>query len=99
VELFCYGVRKCIGAFAAVLGGVETLVFSGGIGANAAEVRRRICAGLDFLGLQLDEGANRRNASVISTAASTVTARVIATDEELMIAASASQLLAGGLVD
>jgi acetate kinase len=86
VELFCYQTRKWVGAFAAVLGGLGTLVFSGGIGENAGEVRRRICSGLNFLGIELDEAKNAVNAPVISTAESPVTVRVIRTDEELMIA-------------
>jgi len=86
VELFCYQVKKWIGAFAAVLGGVETLVFSGGIGENASEVRCRICDGLGFLGVELDEKKNLANEDVISTASSRVAVRVIRTDEEYMIA-------------
>lgn len=95
VELFCYQTRKWIGAFAATLGGLETLVFSGGIGENLAEVRARICAGLAFLGLELDEGKNAASAAVISTAASSVTVRVINTDEELMIARAACRVVRG----
>jgi acetate kinase len=93
VELFCYDVRKWIGAFAAALGGIETLVFSGGIGENAAEVRARICAGLGFLGIQLDQARNDAGAAVISTAAARVTVRVIRTDEERMIAQAVYRLL------
>jgi acetate kinase len=93
VELFCYQTRKWIGSFAAVLGGVETLVFAGGIGENAAEVRARICGGLQFLGFELDEARNSVNAPVISADASRVTVRVIPTDEELMIARSVSRIL------
>ncbi|MGA2092330.1 MAG: acetate/propionate family kinase [Sedimentisphaerales bacterium] len=86
VELFCYQARKWVGAFSAALGGLDTLVFSGGIGENAGEVRARICAGLKFLGIELDEAKNAENAEVISRPASKVTVRVIRTDEELMIA-------------
>jgi acetate kinase len=93
VELFCYQTRKWIGAFAAVLGGVETLVFAGGIGENAGEVRARVCSGLQFLGIELDEARNATSAPVISTAASRATVRVIRTDEELMIARSVSRIL------
>jgi acetate kinase len=93
VELFCYQTRKWIGSFAAVLGGVETLVFAGGIGENAAEVRARICSGLQFLGFELDEARNSVNAPVISADASRVAVRVIPTDEELMIARSVSRIL------
>ena len=86
VALFCYQVKKWIGAFAAALGGVDTLVFSGGIGENASLVRARICNGLGFLGIKLNEKRNLASASVISTEASRVSVRVIHTDEELMIA-------------
>jgi acetate kinase len=86
VELFCYQARKWIGAFAAALGGLETLVFAGGIGENAWEVRTSICGELGFLGVELDEVRNRANASVISSETGPVTVRVIQTDEELTIA-------------
>lgn len=93
IALFCYQVKKWIGAFAATLGGVETLVFSGGIGENAPVIRWRICEGLSFLGLELDPELNRMGADVISTQDSRVTVRVIHTDEEIMIARSAYRLL------
>jgi acetate kinase len=90
VALFCYTVKKGIGAYAAVLGGLDTLVFSGGIGENAPEVRRRVCEGLGFLGLTLDEVRNAApstpRATVISQEGSRVCVRVIPTDEESMIA-------------
>jgi acetate kinase len=87
LALFCYQAKKWIGSFAAALGGVDTLVFAGGIGENAAPVRERICAGLDFLGIAIDETANRRHAPRISTeTGSAVTVRVIRTDEESVIA-------------
>ena len=86
VALFCYQVKKWVGAFAAALGGVDTLVFAGGIGENAPPVRTRVCEGLRFLGIDLDEAQNAANAGVISKATSRVTVRVIHTDEELMIA-------------
>jgi len=93
VELFCYHARKWIGAFAAVLEGLQTLVFSGGIGENAPEIRARICEGLKFLGVELDEARNAANAPVISAAKSPVTVRVIKTDEELMIAKTVCRIL------
>ena len=93
VELFCYQTRKWIGAFAAVLGGLDTLVFAGGIGENAAEVRVRICSGLEFLGIELDPARNAAAAAVISAEASRATVRVIRTDEELMIARAVRRLL------
>jgi len=86
VAMFCYEIKKRIGAFAAALGGVDTLVFAGGIGENASAIRARICEGLGFLGIQLDDARNTITAEVISTDTSQVTVRVIHTDEELMIA-------------
>lgn len=88
VELFCYQARKWIGSFAAALGGMDTLVFAGGIGENAPVVRTRICEGLGFLGIELSEDRNSVTPGVISSAGSRVTVRVIHTDEELMIARS-----------
>ncbi|MEO6755665.1 MAG: acetate/propionate family kinase, partial [Chthoniobacteraceae bacterium] len=82
-----------IGSFAAALGGVDTIVFAGGIGENAPRVRRRICDGLGFLGIELDETRNAQNEAVISTDVSEVKVRVIRTDEELMIARSVTRLL------
>lgn len=93
VALFCYQARKWIGAYAAVLGGLDTLVFSGGIGENAPPVRARICEGLGFLGIKLSAPRNAKNAAVISTEKSRVTVRVIRTDEELVIAKSVSRVL------
>jgi acetate kinase len=96
IALFCYQVKKWIGAFAAALGGVDTLVFTGGIGENAPPVRARICDGLGFLGIELEEKQNAANAGVISAAASRVAVRVIRTDEELMIAKIVCQVLGLG---
>jgi acetate kinase len=93
LALFCYQVKKWIGGFAAALGGIDTLVFSGGIGENAAALRSRICAGLDFLGIELDEAMNARAGAVISAAAARVMVRVIRTNEELVIAGSTCRLL------
>lgn len=86
IEMFCYGVRKFIGAYAAALGGVDTLVFTGGIGERAAAVREEICRGLEFLGIRLDPEPNAQNAAIISVVNSECTVRVIPTDEDLMIA-------------
>jgi acetate kinase len=86
VAVFCYQIKKQIGAFAAVLGGLDTLIFSGGIGENAFPVRDRICKGLEFLGIRLNRTNNRKNSAVISAPSSRVTVRVMRTDEELMIA-------------
>ncbi len=86
IELFCYQARKWIGSYAAVLGGLDTLVFTGGIGENAPEIRARICAGLAFLGIQLDPDSNRLSNGLISKPGCRVAVRVIAADEEQMIA-------------
>jgi acetate kinase len=93
VALFCYQAKKWIGSFAAALGGLDTLVFAGGIGENAPVVRARICEGLNFLGIELDKSRNAKTAAVISKNSSRVTVRVIRTDEELMIARSVSRVL------
>jgi acetate kinase len=93
VALFCYQAKKWIGAFAAALGGLDTVVFAGGIGENAPLVRARICDGLGFLGIELSESRNAETAGVISTGASRATVRVIRTDEDLMIARSVCSIL------
>ncbi|MFY9327085.1 MAG: acetate/propionate family kinase [Georgfuchsia sp.] len=97
VELFCYQARKWIGAYAAALGGLDTLVFAGGIGENAPAIRARICAGLEFLGIDIDENQNSANDGVISTAAGRVTVRVIHTDEEMTIARSVCKIIGPGI--
>ena len=93
VSLFCYQARKWIGSFAAVLGGLDTLVFSAGIGENSAVIRSRICEGLGFLGVAVEESLNTAGAGVVSKEGSGVTVRVIPTDEESQIARSVLQLL------
>jgi acetate kinase len=93
VALFCYQIKKCVGSFAAALGGLDTLVFAGGIGENAPIVRARICDGLGFFGIELEEKRNAANDGVISSAASRVPVRVIHTDEEWMIASSVCRVL------
>jgi acetate kinase len=85
VALFCYQARKHLGALVAVLGGLDALVFTGGIGEYAAPVRERICAGFGFLGIELDPDRNREHAPVISRAGGRVTVRVMRTDEESVI--------------
>jgi acetate kinase len=97
VELFCYQVKKWVGAFAAALGGLDTLVFAGGIGENAPTVRARICDGLGFLGIEIEEKRNAANAGVISATARRVKVRVIPTDEEQMIAKTVCRVLGLGL--
>jgi acetate kinase len=86
--LFCYQAKKWIGSYAAALGGLDTLVFAGGIGENSPVIRARICDKLDFLGIELDKSRNAKNSAVISKYSSRVKVRVIRTDEELMIARS-----------
>jgi len=93
IEMFCYQIKKSIGSFAAVLDGVDTLVFSGGIGENIPEIRSRICQDLGFSGIELNEKLNQKNDPVISTDTGKVTVRVIATNEELTIARLVSQVL------
>jgi acetate kinase len=96
VALFCYQAKKWIGSFAAALGGLDTLVFAGGIGENAPSIRARICQGLDFIGIELNESRNAGNAAVISAPGARVGVRVIRTDEELMIARSVFRLIGPG---
>jgi acetate kinase len=93
VALFCYQVKKWIGAFTAALGGLDTMVFAGGIGENAPTVRARICDGLGFLGIELDEKRNVANAGVISSENSRIPVRVIRTDEEWVIASMVCRVL------
>ena len=95
VSLFCYQIKKWIGSFAAALGGLDTLVFSGGIGENAPEIRARICEGIGFLGVQFDETRNAAGDSVISAENSHVGVRVIRTDEDVIIAKAVFRILAG----
>jgi acetate kinase len=97
VALFCYQAKKWIGSFAAALGGLDTLVFSAGIGENAPIIRARICDGLNFLGIKINRKQNAKNAPLISTDSARVKVRVIRTDEEQMIARSVCRLLKLGL--
>jgi acetate kinase len=91
LEIFCYRARLGIAAYAGALEGLDTLVFAGGIGENSPDIRARICDGLQFLGVELNEMQNAQSAAVISDDSGTVTVRVIHTDEESVIA----QLTAG----
>lgn len=93
IALFCHSARKSIGALATALGGADTLVFTGGIGENAAAIRQRICEGLDFLGIGLDGARNAAHAPVISPDGNRVTVRVIKTNEDAMIARHTYDLL------
>ncbi|MEO9146209.1 MAG: acetate/propionate family kinase [Ginsengibacter sp.] len=93
IELFCYQTKKWIGSFVVVLGGVDVLVFSGGIGEHSPEVRSRVCGGLEFLGIEIDEIRNMNNEDIISIEKSRVCVRVIKTNEELMIAKMSCNIL------
>ncbi len=93
VALFCYQAKKWIGSFAAALGGLDALVFSGGVGEHSPIVRARICSSLSFLGVTLDSRRNARNAAIISTAAGPVSVRVIPANEEHKLAELAMHLL------
>jgi acetate kinase len=93
VALFCYQIKKWIGGFAAALGGLDTLVFAGGIGENASAIRARICDGLEFLGGGVDDERNSAGAAIISPDSSRVVVRVIHTDEQWIIAKSVCRAL------
>jgi acetate kinase len=93
VALFCYQIKKWIGAFAAVLGGLDTLVFAGGIGENSTAVRTRVCEGLQYLGIHLEDARNAQSAALVSADAGPVAVRVIRTDEESVIANATLRLL------
>jgi acetate kinase len=96
IELYCYQARKFLGALTTTLGGLDTLVFTGGIGENAPAIRRRICSDLDFLGVTVDEKLNTQHAPVISKSDDAVTVRVMNTDEDLVIARHAYRLVSQG---
>jgi len=95
VDMFCYHVRKAIGAMAAALGGLDTLVFTAGIGERSPAIRHEICDGLGHLGVRIDEEANQRNADVISPADGRPTVRVVVTNENLVVARATYRLLGG----
>jgi acetate kinase len=95
VSIYCYEIRKRIGAYAAALGGLDALVFSGGVGEHAPIVRGRICSGLTFLGIEVDDRRNEENAPLISAATARVAIHVIPADEELVIAQAAYRLIDG----
>lgn len=96
IALFCYTVKKAIGSLIAVLGGLDTLVFTAGIGERAAPIRQRICGGLRELGIDVDSTRNAADAPIVSTIGSAVTIRVVATDEDRMLARHAYDLLSAG---
>ena len=93
IELFCYTARKHLGAMSAAIGGIDALVFTGGIGERAAPVRSMICHGLDYLGIHLDAAKNDAHADIISTENSPCTVRVLPTNEDLVIARHTRELL------
>lgn len=93
VEMFCYQARKYVGAMATTLGGLDTFVFTAGVGANAPKIRQRICQGLEFMGIHIDPARNEANAPIISTDESPVTVRVMKTNEELTIVRHTYNLL------
>jgi acetate kinase len=93
IEMFCYRIKSYIGRYAAALGGCQMLVFTGGIGENSAEIREQVCQGLQFMGVDLDLAANRSSSAVISRPSGAVKIRVIATDEDLVIAQQAAALM------
>jgi acetate kinase len=97
IELFCYRARKYIGAYAAALGGLDILVFTGGIGESAASIRERICSGLEFLGIRIDQSRNQAHSLLISSDSSPVKVRVIKTDEDRMIARHTVSVAYGGV--
>jgi len=93
IEVFCTSVRKMIAAYAAVLGGLDMLVFAGGIGEHSARVRSGVCDGLDWLGLRIDPASNKANRSAISAGVSKVLVRIVPAEEDLQIARHCRQLL------
>jgi acetate kinase len=93
ISLFCYTAKKFLGALTAILGGLETLIFTAGIGENAPIIRQRICQNMECLGIQLDPGRNEQNAPIISSEHGRVTVRVMKTNEELMIARAVYQIV------
>jgi len=95
IDVFCYNARKFIGAYAAALGGLDLLVFTGGIGEHSPEIRAQICKGLDFLGIEIDQTRNGRNTETISSDACRVRVAVMKTNEEAMIARHVQRMLAG----
>jgi acetate kinase len=99
IEIFCYRARKYIGAYLAAMGGADSIVFTGGIGENATEVRARICQGLEWFGLELDQARNEAQTKgregLITTDSARLAAYVIPTDEELLIARDTVRCVTG----
>ena len=92
-EIFCYKIRKYIGAYAAAMGGLDAVVFTGGIGENSNEVREEVCKDLEFLGIELDELKNQNRDEIISKANSKVSVMCIPTNEELVIALDTAKIV------
>ena len=92
-EIFCYRIKKYLGAYAAVMGGLDALVFTGGIGENAPEVRSEVCRNMEFIGIKLDEIKNENHEELISDASSKVSVFRIPTNEELVIALDTSKIV------
>ena len=93
IAVFCHSARKHIGALAAVLDGLDLLVFTGGVGANSPEIRAEICAGLNHLGISLEAAQNQSGSECISTPAATCRVLVVPTDEERVIAGHVETVL------
>ena len=93
IDLFCYQAKKMIGSLSAAIGGLDILIFTGGIGANAAVIRERICADMDFMGIELNLKSNSNGLEFISSAASRVDVKVMQTDEEWMIASHTKKIV------
>ena len=93
IEMFCYQLRKQTGAFAAALGGLDLLIFTGGIGERASAIRAEVCANLAHLGIAVEPALNESNADTISPSSAQCTVRVIPTNENLMIASHTRSLI------
>jgi len=92
-EIFCYRIKKYLGAYAAAMGGLDAFVFTGGIGENSYEVREEVCRNLEFLGIQIDDSMNKNSEEVISVNGSKVAVLKIPTNEELVIALDTSEIV------
>ena len=97
IELFCYKIKKTIGGYVAALGGIDSIIFTGGIGERSAEIRARICSELEFLGITISQERNSDNARLISSDESRVGVHVIAAHEDVSIIKQTNNVLAGGL--
>jgi acetate kinase len=95
VDVFCDRVRKTIGGYAATLGGLDTLVFTGGIGEHAAAIRRQVCGGLEFLGVTIDAARNDAHEARISNEGGACVVRIVATDEDVVIARHTRDVVRG----